>query len=435
MEDPSIWYCTAVAGVLYLFSTFFSIVKIVFSAVDRHGHSSDDQRLRTYAGDIRRILDRRSIFTTTVSFGKTCTNAGFALAIFFTARSLAPSLSRPRTALVSLVASIVILGVFAHVLPRALALRFHVALIPLVYRTYTLLEWLLRPFTSLLAGLHRLLLRIVGYDERFAFLSKEEKQRMDEDENGEEGLDEEEREMIHSIFELGETTVREIMVPRVDVQAIEIGADFDTVLTMIRELGHSRIPVFKENVDSIVGILYAKDIIGWISRRQTPESWNLSAVMKKPHFVPVGKKIDDLMRELKAKQIHIAVAVDEYGGTAGIVTMEDILEEIVGEIQDEYDVEESTVIKVDENRWHVDPHTDLHDLEEELDLRLDLDDAAYNTLGGLIYHEYGDIPRENTELEYNGLRLKVLQMDNQRIEKVELEVVRRENGNESNGKA
>jgi CBS domain containing-hemolysin-like protein len=258
------------------------------------------------------------------------------------------------------------------------------------------------------------------YNERLAFLTDEEKARITETDDSE-ALDEEEREMIRSIFDLGETTVDEIMVPRIDIKALPINSDLDSVLKMVREESHSRIPVFKETIDSIIGILYTKDIISWLSEHK-PEEWNLSNIIKKPHYVPVGKKVNDLMGEFKLKRIHIAIVVDEYGGTAGVVTMEDILEEIVGDIQDEYDEEEQEIIKLSESTYMVDPHIDLYDLNEKLKLNLELKDSYYNTLSGLIYHEFGDVPQEGTHLELENVKMTITKMDNQRIAKVKIDV-------------
>jgi CBS domain containing-hemolysin-like protein len=173
-----------------------------------------------------------------------------------------------------------------------------------------------------------------------------------------------------------------------------------------------------------MGILYAKEVLTWISEN-APQSWDLNDIIKKPHFVPMSKKVDDLMREFKKDHIHIAVVVDEYGGTAGIVTMEDILEEIVGEIHDEYDSEEKPIIQIAKNAFRVDPHIDLADLSEKLKIPLlpDASEVDYTTLSGLIYHECGTIPTENTSFEFKGLRIKIMKMDNQRIEKVEIEIL------------
>jgi CBS domain containing-hemolysin-like protein len=295
------------------------------------------------------------------------------------------------------------------------------------YNLFYIFNILLFIIAKPISSFYTILLKLLKYDEKFAFLSEDEKSRLTESTDHEEPLDQEEKEMIRSIFELGDTTVNEIMVPRIDIKALDISTNYRTALATIREAGHSRIPVYKENIDSIVGILYAKDILGWISINPDaiPESqWDLESLMKTPQFVPSNKKIDDLMNELKKNHIHMAIVVDEYGGTAGIVTMEDILEEIVGEIQDEYDSEEEPVKKIGENTYLVKPHIELDDLADILDITIDHEDEEYNTLSGLFYHEYGDVPKENTEFEFNGIRLKILKMNNQRIEKLELKILR-----------
>jgi CBS domain containing-hemolysin-like protein len=271
------------------------------------------------------------------------------------------------------------------------------------------------------------------YNDKLAFLTDEEQARISEDDDSE-ALDEEEKEMIRSIFDLGETTVDEIMVPRIDIKALPITTDLQSVLKMVREENHSRIPVYKETIDSIIGVLYTKDIISWLAEHSL-EQWDLSKIIKKAHYVPVGKKVNDLMRELKLTHIHLAIVVDEYGGTAGIVTMEDILEEIVGDIQDEYDEEEQEIITLSENTFLVDPHIDLYDLNQELDLDLEVKDSYYNTLSGLIYHEYGDVPQEGTLLEMENVKITIMEMDNQRITKVKLEILVTDNGTtESDGR-
>jgi CBS domain containing-hemolysin-like protein len=196
------------------------------------------------------------------------------------------------------------------------------------------------------------------------------------------------------------------------------------VLKIIKEEGHSRFPVYKDNIDSIIGILYAKDILSWLAENDI-DKLKLKDVVKKPHYVPIGKKVNDLMKEFKVKHIHLAIIVDEYGGTAGIVSMEDILEEIVGDIQDEFDEDEKEVVQISNNIYVIDPHIDLYDLNEELDVNLEIEEVDYTTLSGLIYHEYGDVPQEGTVFEYNGLRISVIKMDNQRIEKVKVEVLQR----------
>ena len=405
----------------FVVSAFFSVIKIIFSSAERSAAGTDDESLRYYASKTGDLLKGRVALSSTVVVGKTLSNVAFAaLALGYWER-LSPDAAPLLRWGVPLAASFVALTLLAHYIPRALALRFYRAYFVPSFYIYSLLSWLLMPFSWLFSAIQSALLKVIKYDEKLSFLSDEDKARIRAGDDDTEALNEEEREMIRSIFDLGETTVDEIMVPRINITAAEIHSDLQTVLRLIREEGHSRFPVYKETVDQITGILYAKDILSWLSEHQ-PEEWHLQSILKKCHYVPMGKKINDLMREFKVKHLHLAVIVDEYGGTAGIVTMEDILEEIVGDIQDEYDEEEKEVVRIGENLYLVAPHIDLHDMNDELGINLD-EDADYNTLSGLIYHEYGDVPQEGTQFEHSGLRFTILKMDNQRIDKVKIEVL------------
>jgi CBS domain containing-hemolysin-like protein len=406
---------------VFILSAFFSVIKILFSSTEKSAAGADDERLRYYAPKISAILKERTQLSSTVAAGKTACNIAFAAIAFNYHAVLFPNTAPIQQWIAPIAFSFLTLTLFSHYIPRAFALRFHNSYVIPAFYIYNLLSWLLMPFSWLFSAIQSALLSILKYNEKLAFLSEEDKARITAGEDDTEALNEEEREMIRSIFDLSETTVDEIMVPRIHVTAADINADLKTVLTLVREEAHSRFPVYKETVDQIVGILYVKDILSWLSEHE-PEEWNLSSLMKKCHYVPMGKKVNDLMKEFKAKHLHLAVIVDEYGGTAGIVTMEDILEEIVGDIQDEYDKEEKEVVQIDENTYLVTPHIDLHDLNDELGINLD-EDADYNTLSGLIYHVHGDVPQENTQFEHSGLRITVLKMDNQRIEKVKVEVL------------
>ena len=406
---------------VFILSAFFSVIKIIFSSTEKSAAGVDDDRLRYYVPKISVILKERTQLSSTVSVGKTICNVAFAVIAFNFHAFLFPNAGPLQMWGAPIVFSFLVLTLFSHYIPRAFALRFHNSYVIPAFYIYNLLSWLLLPFSWLFSAVQSALLSVLKYNEKLAFLSEEDKARITADDDDTEALNEEEREMIRSIFDLSETTVDEIMVPRIHITAADITADLQTVLTLVREEAHSRFPVYKETVDQIVGILYVKDILSWLSEHK-PEEWNLSALMKKCHYVPMGKKVNDLMKEFKVKHLHLAVIVDEYGGTAGIVTMEDILEEIVGDIQDEYDEEEKEVVQIDENMYLVAPHIDLHDLNDELNINLN-DEADYNTLSGLIYHEYGDVPQEGTQFEYSGLRITVLKMDNQRIEKVKVEVL------------
>lgn len=416
--DPSTIIQIVLLGLSFFFSLVFSTVTIVFKSVIAGPVSVDDEYMRYHASKIEAIMENGNNFSTTVLFGRVLGNATFTLCAFLLFSTFYPYADSLKRALIPLGASFLVLTLFSCNIPRALAKRFYRPFISFNLTVYNLTAWIFLPLVALYVFIHERLLKLVSYDERLAFLSDEEKAQISE-ENGS-ALDEEEREMIRRIFNLNEKTVDEIMVPRIDIQGFDLNTPVESILKMINDEGHSRLPVFKETTDSIVGILYVKDIVRWFSEHGNSE-WNITKIIKKPLYIPMGKKVNDLMRIFKKQHMHFAIVVDEYGGTAGIVTMEDVLEEIVGDIQDEYDEEEKQVVKVSDNSYIIDPSVDIRELNEELDLNLDLEGIEYNTLSGLIYQEYGDVPQENTSFEYEGLRFKILKMDNQRIEKVRID--------------
>jgi len=238
-------------------------------------------------------------------------------------------------------------------------------------------------------------------------------------------IEEEEREMIHSIFELAQTAVREIMVPRVDMVAVERSSTVREALERITSQGHSRVPVYEERIDKIVGVVYAKDIL----RNPDEKALDLpvESVMREPFFVPEGKRVDDLMREFQREKVHLAIVVDEYGGTAGLVTLEDVLEEIVGEIEDEYDREDVLFEKVGPDTAVVNAKIPIDDLNERFSIGLPAD--RHDTLGGYLYDLVDRVPEEGESFEDELLRFTVEKVDRQRIARVRIRKLPLEEGN------
>lgn len=245
------------------------------------------------------------------------------------------------------------------------------------------------------------------------FFMNEEERRFWAD-VGREDIEEEEREMIHGIIELGETLAREVMVPRIDMVAIEAGTPLLEALDVIIQCGHSRIPVYEESIDHIIGLLYAKDLLRYLRDGQT--AIPLREILRPVYFIPESKKVDDLLQELQRMRIHIAIVVDEYGGTAGLVTIEDLLEEIVGEIQDEYDMEEPIMELVSDNEIIFDARIDLDDVNHLMAIALPTEDS--DTLGGLIYSRLGKVPAVGDEVVFDGVKIAVLSLIGRRIKKV-----------------
>ena len=225
----------------------------------------------------------------------------------------------------------------------------------------------------------------------------------------------ERRQMIKGIQELSETLVKEVMVPRIDAFFLPLGIAKNDLLERVASCGHSRIPVYRGSVDEVVGILYAKDLLLAIVRG---DEISLPDLVRKPFFVPETKRIDSLLQEMKRRRVHIAVAVDEYGGVSGIVFLEDILEEIVGEIEDEFDEAREDVISLGEGIWLCDAMADLDDLNEELGLSLPAED--FETLGGYLFDLFGRIPARSETVEGSGAFFTVQNMNGNRITSVKI---------------
>jgi CBS domain containing-hemolysin-like protein len=230
-----------------------------------------------------------------------------------------------------------------------------------------------------------------------------------------EPIEEDERLMIEGIIGLDETTAREIMVPRIDVVALDQDDTIDDALRVIVERGFSRVPLYAETVDNVVGIVYAKDLLRCLAEGRKPP---LSDIARPPYFIPESKRVDELLAELRRSKVHIAIVVDEYGGTAGLVTIEDLLEEIVGEIQDEYDREEAPIERVNETEAILDARVSIDALNELFGFETDEDQQEYDTVGGFVYHHLGKVPVAGDEVRVDGLTLRVLSVLGRRIKKV-----------------
>jgi CBS domain containing-hemolysin-like protein len=247
----------------------------------------------------------------------------------------------------------------------------------------------------------------------------------------EEGLvNEEESEMIRSIFSLRTTVVREIMVPRTDMACVSLEATIPELLETIIACGHSRIPVYENTMDNIVGLLYAKDLLKfWGDGR---EQLQVRTIARPPYFIPETKNLEQLLQEFKRKRVHLAIVIDEYGGTSGLITIEDLLEQIVGDIQDEYDQEEALFTINSDGSITADARMPVEDLEDHFNVEIERD--KFDTVGGLIFHLTGKIPAIGDNMDGSGLHLTILDADERKIKQVRIArlgaVAGKEQGNE-----
>ena len=227
-------------------------------------------------------------------------------------------------------------------------------------------------------------------------------------------LNESEGDMLQSIFDFGDTIVREVMVPRTDMVCCPADATLSGFLELIIRSGHSRVPLFEGSTDKIVGVVYAKDLLrNWGANDET---LTLIEVMRTPYFIPETKRIDDLLKDFRTRRVHMAIAVDEYGGTSGLITIEDLLEEIVGDIQDEYDLEIPWLQPQDDGTLLVDARANVEELEEYYDIEIPRE--KFDTVGGYLFHLLGNVPQKGEKVSDNGLVLMVEDSDERKIEKV-----------------
>jgi CBS domain containing-hemolysin-like protein len=303
------------------------------------------------------------------------------------------------------------LFVVAEVAPKTIALQRtdRVALVTAPW--VALLARPLSPLASLLIGLGNVIAPGKGLAQGPFVTEDKLREMIDVAEEGE-VIEESERAMIHSIFELGDTVVREIMVPRPDMTMVSADASLGEVVDVILEAGHSRIPVYRDDRDKIVGVIHAKDVLRRIHAVHD-EAGSWEDLLRPAYFVPELKPVDALLRDLQAEKIHLAVVIDEYGATAGLVTIEDIVEEIVGEIVDEYDEEDPLVEQLGTDRWRVDARLPVDELGDLLSL--DLPREEWDTVGGLLFGLLGHVPRPGESLEIQSLRLTAERVEGRRI--------------------
>lgn len=311
--------------------------------------------------------------------------------------------------------------VFGELVPKTLALAYPDRVALTLAGPLDVMGHVFAPVVNMLTWLTRRITGGFGADvARQAQINTEELKLIVE-RGGETGiLEAEEEQMISAVIELGGRRIHEVMVPRTDMTALPVTATMDEVIDTFISEGHSRIPVYKKTMDEIVGVLYAKDLLPFL-KAGGPKP-DLRKLLRAPLFAPESMSIDDLLHKLQGRRVHLAIVLDEYGGTAGMVTIEDLLEEIVGDIQDEYDTEEPLTVRLSDDEVRIDGRASVDDMAELFDIELgDLEDAEeYDTVGGLIYHRIGGVPKpgDKVEIKEYGLTLTVEVTDGHRVGKV-----------------
>ncbi len=424
-------------AVLIFINAFFAASEIAVITLN-------DNKLRRMADEghkkarqVLKLTSNSSNFLATIQIGVTL--AGM-LASATAAQSLAqpltgwfinliPSMEGYRSLIsgISTVSITIVLAFFNLVLgelvPKRIAMQKSESISFAVIGILSAVAVIMRPFVRLLSVSTNVVVRLFGIDPNASEENvTEEEIRMMVDVGGEKGVIEDtQKEMINNIFEFDDITAEDIMTPRTDVEAIEVSEGIAEALRSCVDNGYSRLPVYEEEIDNIVGVLYVKDLLPYVGQ-EIPSAVTIKHIMRETYFIPESKRCGDLFSEMTEKHVHMSIVVDEYGGFAGIVTMEDLLESIVGNIQDEYDNEKEEFTKTGDNTFEVDGSIDIEELSQEIGLNIP--EGEYETLAGFIMDILGRIPGEDEHpvVTFGNAELTVMEMDERRIERVHIKV-------------
>ena len=408
--------------VLLLLSALFSGSEVALFSLSDSSREALAERSDQASRRVVKLLQRPRELLIAILILNTLVNVATAvLAAVMTASVAAAQNWNPTITLILevLVLTFVLL-VMSEISPKLIATRHATAFARFASGLLMVLDRILYPISSILAkSTHLMHGRVKAGGRR---LSSEDLKALADVGEAHGTLELEERELIYSIVEFGETSVREIMVSRLDMVALPVSATLAETLEIIRESGHSRMPLYVDHLDNILGVIYAKDLLPHLNVKGGSERLDWTRIARPAIFVPMGKRLGDLLKDFQTKKTHIAIVVDEYGGTAGLVTLEDVLEEIVGEIRDEHDeTEEELYERVDEKTYRFDARINLDDINELVGIELDTEEYDFETLGGLIFHLTGSIPQEGDEIEFESLKIRVEAVDNHRIGQVLVE--------------
>ncbi|MCK5147100.1 HlyC/CorC family transporter [bacterium] len=415
--DIDIWIQLLLFLVLILMSAFFSGSESAYfslSEADLFKLRGSDNGPRAHQRVVQLMSSPRRLLLG-ILIGNTVVNVAAATLATLIIHKYWPH--GPLAFTAEIVGVTLILLIASEVTPKILALKQTTRFALAVSLPLLVVIKVLTPMTFLFDQITRMLARIFRVRGELPFADAEELKTLLEvgEENG--ALDENEREMIQSVFDFHDTIVREVMVPRTDIVQVEKDTSIDEVLLLVKELGHSRIPVYEEQVDQIIGILHVKDLLPFMRGAKAMPA--LSALVRKAYFIPESKMIDELLKDFQQERIHMAIVVDEYGGTAGLVTLEDIIEEIVGEIRDEYDKELPLIVQLGKDSWRVDGKIGINELNEALELAIP-EDEEYDSLGGFILSFLGHIPEADEKASYANVLMIVESVESQRIQTVKI---------------
>ncbi len=438
MDDwPDLFLKLGLLLLLILINAFFAMSEVAVISLNDNKIKKMAEEGHRGAKKVLRLTESPSSFLSTIQIGIT-------LAGFLTSASAATHFSKPLALWLTflfpnpnaarlqfmnglaLVLVTIIISYFSLVLgelvPKRIAMQKAESISFKVVGFLLFLRGFMRPFIAILSVSTNILVRLFGLDPNADQETVTEEEILMMVDVGEEKgvIEESQKEMINNIFEFDDIVASDVMTHRTDIVAVENTDDWNELLSMTLEAGYSRIPVYEEDLDNIKGIIYVKDLLPYVGKK-IPANFKITDLMREPLFVPESKRCGDLFAEMTEKHLQMVFICDEYGGISGIVTIEDLLESIVGNMQDEYDDEEEEIAQVDETTFHIDGTTDIEEVGELLDITFP--EGEYDTIGGFIMAQLGRIPSEDEhpEIEYEGCRFTVDEVDERRIEQITAE--------------
>ncbi len=377
-------------AILFFLSAFFSGSETALMAMDRLRLKYLVQKKRHNAERMEALLENPDRLLGAILVGNNLVN--IAASVFAT--TFFVQLYGDGGEILTILVLTPLLLIFSEITPKTYAAQNPEKVSFAVLRPILAVLWMLNPVVWLVTGISRSITRMFRKQKARPVISEDEIRTLISVGEDAGVVAKEQRRMLLGVFELTQVRVRDVMIPRTEMVGVEVNTPFDQVLAAIRQSHHSRFPVFEESYDSIIGIIHAKDILDYVGR---PEDFSLRDIARPPYFVPESKRIGTLLQSFRKKRVHLAVVVDEYGGAEGIVTLEDIVEEIVGEIQDEYDVEEVLYREIEPGRYLVDGSVSLRALNRRFGL--DLSEEHANTVAGFLLRTMGSIPEVGDSCE------------------------------------
>lgn len=409
--------------VSFFLSAFFSGSEVALFSLDKRKLKNSTGAKSLTGRYLLNMLEFPRRLLVTILIGNTIVN----VAASIIAVSLALDYSAISNLSINLILTLqiiiltILVVIFGELIPKVWASRNPVSFAKFVAVPLYWTNVLLFPIAEVLTESIKLLVSKVKFDKSKSAILPEEISELADLSHERGTIVEKEQVLINSIVNFRDVVVHEVMTPRVDMVSISVDLNFKEVLQIITESGHSRIPLYEDNLDKIIGILYAKDLLPYLRNEELRKNLSLPGIARKAMYIPKTKKINDLMYEFQEKSMHMAIVVDEYGGTAGLITLEDIIEEIIGEIRDEYDKEENTITKLEDGKYLVLGKIQFDELNKLLEMNSSVNNEEFETLGGFILNHAGHIPKEGYSFQLKNHKFTVKEVVNKRIKKVIIE--------------